>query len=150
MRRAVLLLTLLIVTLAAGNVLADAQAATPPGALNRGAPVVEPRSAGPQTLWRTSSAMALLDEPSPEALVGPSPTLTGDWSNAAAWGCITPLGLANNAAFGAGLASAPPFDFYAAMAEYAANLGLKFCAPVLYTPDDFARAHNVAMPALSG
>jgi len=79
----------------------------------------------------------------PQPAAPAAPTLGGDWSNAAAWGCITPLGIANNAAFGAGLAAPPPFDFYAAMAEYAANLGLKFCAPVLYPPGDFYRGHDV-------
>jgi len=72
-----------------------------------------------------------------------TPTLFGDWSNAGAWGCIAPLAAANNAAFGAGLGAPPPFDFTYAMAEYTANLGLKFCGPVVYPPGDLARTHNV-------
>ena len=85
-----------------------------------------------------TAAVAAPQPAAPEA-----PTLGGDWSNAAAWGCITPLGIAHNAAFGAGLAAAPPFDYYPAVAEYIANLGLKLCAPVVYPPGDFVQGHNV-------
>ena len=60
----------------------------------------------------------------------------GDWSNGGALGCILPLGAAHNVALGAGLVSVPPTDFGPAMAEYAANLGLKFCAPAVYPLPD--------------
>lgn len=68
--------------------------------------------------------------------------LLGDWSNKAAWACITPLGITNNVAFGAGLVAPPPADFPLAVAEHAANLALKYCAPVVYPPGDFTRSYN--------
>jgi len=64
--------------------------------------------------------------------------LRGDWSNTAALACITPLGIVHNAALGAGLVAPPPADFQPAMAEYAANLALKYCAPAVFPAPDFS------------
>ena len=66
----------------------------------------------------------------------------GDWENGWAWACILPLGATMNAAFGASLSAPPPADFYPQVAEYFANLGLKFCAPVVIPPTSFVRDHN--------
>jgi CSLREA domain-containing protein len=77
------------------------------------------------------------------APAGPDGT-PGDWDNGWAWACITPLGIVVNAAFGAGLVAPPPTDFFAALAEYSANLGLKLCAPVVYPPSNFTVLSNKA------
>lgn len=70
-------------------------------------------------------------------------TLGGDWSNTAAWACITPLGAIYNTAFGAGLVALPPWDLPAQFTEYTANLALKFCGPVLWTPYDVMVNHQI-------
>ena len=64
---------------------------------------------------------------------------SGDWSNGWALACISPLGVALNAALGAGLVIPWPWDFFAALAEYTANLGLKLCAPALFPPGNIQR-----------
>jgi len=90
------------------------------------------------TGWRPSSGLPALEQQ--PVLRGPNaPTLAADWSNGGALGCISPLALASSAAFGYGLTAPPPLDFNAAMVEYAANLGLKFCAPFVQPPPDLSR-----------
>lgn len=66
------------------------------------------------------------------------------WSNAGALTCFTALGLAHNAAWGAGWGAVPPTDIPLDATVYSTNLALKLCAPyvkpqrnlVFNQPDD--------------
>lgn len=114
----------------------------------------EPRPQGWfEPTWMLSGVGAELAQPSsvlnPFLLEGSdlagaplAPFTSGDWENGWAWACITPLGVALNASLGASLAASPPFDLAFQLAEYAANMGLKLCAPVVYPPLDFEVSHN--------
>ncbi len=115
----------------------DRVAANPPAASDPAPRWIEPtwllsskaQSAGGQLLSQLASVAA-------QQPANPS----GDWTNGWAIACISPLGVALNAALGAGLVTPWPWDFFAALAEYAANLGLKLCAPAVFPPGNIQRA----------
>jgi CSLREA domain-containing protein len=77
------------------------------------------------------------DSASPAAAIPDAPQDLGDWSNTAAAACIFSLGPILNFDFTLSLLiKPPPLDLPPAFGAYLADLGLKFCAPILYAPTD--------------
>lgn len=73
-------------------------------------------------------------------LVAPAAVHEEDtWSNGEARGCIIPLGAAYDAAFIASFILPFVGAFYANVAAFGANLGLKYCAPVVEAPENITR-----------
>lgn len=98
-----------------------------------------PPPSGPHSLLAFAAGTG---QPEAEAfaLVGETaaPEDLGDWSNTAALACILPLGATYNFnTVTSLLAKPPPLDLPPSLAAYAANLGLKFCAPYVEAPVGF-------------
>jgi hypothetical protein len=90
----------------------------------------------PTSLYTLGAAASQDSAPSAAALPR-TPQDLGDWNNTQASACIFSLGPILNFDFTLSLLiKPPPLDFPPSLEAFLADLGLKFCAPIVYAPQD--------------